>query len=215
MKKYDRYLFFVSLVTAFLSFASMPGIPGFVANIHAAEPFDGIPVFSAGTPPSSSAGSALPPGCTPAQIDKVGASGYDLEDLEGYNTTPDKTIDNNFNTRWANYGVGSYIQFELKSSDPICGIDISWYRGDVRAYDFIVSTSQDGIKFDDVFFSKSNGTTNSLERYLIPDSPLQAKHVRITVNGNTENLWAGITEVQILSQSTCPCPPTTQPPIRP
>ena len=61
--------------------------------------------------------SALPSGCTPAQIDKVGASGYDLEDLEGYNTTPDKTIDNNFNTRWANYGVGSYIQYELKSSD--------------------------------------------------------------------------------------------------
>ena len=114
MKKYDRYLFFVSLVIAFLFFAPMPGIPGFVATIHAAEPFDGIPVFSAGTPSSSTASSALPSGCTPAQIDKVGASGYDLEDLEGYNTTPDKTIDNNFNTRWANYGVGSYIQYELK-----------------------------------------------------------------------------------------------------
>ena len=79
MKKYDRYLFFVSLVMAFLCVAAMPGIPGLVANIHAAEPFDGIPVFSAGTPPSSSASSALPPGCAPAQIDKVGASGYDLE----------------------------------------------------------------------------------------------------------------------------------------
>ena len=170
--------------------------------------------------PSSSASSTLPPGYTPAQIDKVGASGYDLENLEGYNTTPDKTIDKNLNTRWANYGVGYFIQYEHKSSDPIsgdaiCGIDISWYRGDVRAYDFIVSTSQDGIKFDNVFFSKSSGTTNSLERYLIPDFPLQAKHVRITVNGNTENLWAGITEVQILSRSTCPCPPTTQPTIQP
>ena len=80
MKKYNRYLFFVSLVVAFLSFAAMPGIPGLVANIHAAEPFDGIPVFSAGTTPSSSASSTLPPGCTPAQIDKVGASGYDLEE---------------------------------------------------------------------------------------------------------------------------------------
>ena len=99
--------------------------------------------------------------------------------------------------------------------DTICGIDISWYRGDVRTYDFIVSTSNDGIKFDNIFFSKSNGKTNSLERYLIPDSALQAKYVRITVNGNTENPWAGITEVQILSQSTCPCPPTTPPDIPP
>ena len=151
----------------------------------------------------------LPPGCTPAQIDKVGASGYDLE---GDNTTPDKTIDKNFNTRWANYGVGSFIQYELKSSDPIsgdtiCGIDISWYRGDARTYNFIVSTSNDGIKFDNAFFATSSGKTNSFERYIIPDSALQAKHVRITVNGNTENPWAGVTEVQIQSQSTPPSPP--------
>ena len=51
MKKYDRYLFFMSLVMAFLSVAAMPGIPGLVTNIYAAEPFDGIPIFSAGTTP--------------------------------------------------------------------------------------------------------------------------------------------------------------------
>jgi hypothetical protein len=209
MKKYTRLLF-MSLVVAFLSTVAIHGIPVFFAGAQSAPP-----------------GSALPPNCAPAQIDKVGASGYDLE---GDNTTPDKTIDKNVNTRWANYGVGSFIQYELKTSDPIsgdtiCGIDISWYRGDVRTYNFIVSTSQDGIKFDNAFFATSSGKTTSLERYIIPDSALKAKHVRITVNGNTENQWAGITEVQVLSQSAslpvtpitpppppaseCPCPPVT------
>src|SRR5919107_4713258 len=188
MKKYTRLLF-MSLVVAFLSTVAMHGIPVLFAGAQSAPP-----------------GSALPPNCAPAQIDKVGASGYDLEDLDGYNTTPDKTIDKNVNTRWANYGLGSYVQFDLKSSDTICGIDVSWYRGDVRTYDFIVSTSQDGIKFDNAFFATSSGKTNSLERYIIPDSALKAKHVRITVNGNTENQWAAVTEVQILSQ-TAPPPP--------
>ena len=211
MKKYNRYLFFMSLVMTFLSVAAIPGMPGLVTNIHAAQPFDGIPVFSAVAPPSSSSAiSALPSGCTPSQINKVGASGYDLGDS---NTTPDKTLDKNFNTRWSNYGIGSFIQYELKSSDTICGIDISWYRGDVRTYNFIVSTSQDGIKFDNAFFATSSGKTNSFERYIIPDSGLQAKYVRITVNGNTENQWAAVTEVQIQAQSACPCAPT--PPVTP
>src|SRR5919112_5319724 len=206
MKKYTRLLF-MSLVVVFLSTVAMHGIPVFFAGAQSAQP-----------------GSALPPNCAPAQIDKVGASGYDLE---GDNTTPDKTIDKNVNTRWANYGVGSFIQYELKSSDTICGIDISWYRGDARTYNFIVSTSQDGNKFDNAFFATSSGKTNSLERYIIPDSALKAKHVRITVNGNTENQWAAVTEVQILSQSTppivppateCPCPavtPVSPPPVIP
>ena len=54
-----------------------------------------------------------------------------------------------------------------------------------------------------MFSSKSSGKTNSYERYVIPDSILQAKYARITVNGNTENQWASITEVRILSQSVC------------
>ena len=192
MKKYTRLLF-MSLVVVFLSTVAMHGIPVFFVGAQSAPP-----------------GSALPPNCAPAQIDKVGASGYDLE---GDNTTPDKTIDKNVNTRWANYGVGSFIQYELKSSDTICGIDISWYRGDVRTYNFIVSTSQDGSKFDNAFFATSSGKTNSLERYIIPDSALKAKHVRITVNGNTENQWAAVTEVQILSQAaTPPVTPVNPPP---
>jgi hypothetical protein len=195
MKKYSRLLF-MSLVVAFLSTVAIHGIPVLFAGAQSA-------------PPSS----ALPPNCTPAQIDKVGASGYDAGNDD---TTPIKTLDKRFDTRWSNYGVGSFIQYELKSSDTICGIDISWYRGDVRTYNFIVSTSQDGNKFDNAFFATSSGKTNSLERYIIPDSTLKAKHVRITVNGNTENQWAAVTEVQILSQSTPPpVTPETPPPVTP
>jgi hypothetical protein len=195
MKRYSRLLF-MSLVVVFLSTVAIHGIPVLFAGAQSAPP-----------------NSALPPNCTPAQIDKVGASGYDAGNDD---TTPIKTVDKRFDTRWSNYGVGSFIQYELKSSDTICGIDISWYRGDVRTYNFIVSTSQDGNKFDNAFFATSSGKTNSLERYIIPDSTLKAKHVRITVNGNTENQWAAVTEVQILSQSTpLPVTPETPPPVTP
>jgi hypothetical protein len=52
----------------------------------------------------------------------------------------------------------------------------------------------------DLFSSKSSGKTNLYERYLIQNSSPQAKYVRITVYGNTENNWAAITEFRVISK---------------
>jgi hypothetical protein len=41
---------------------------------------------------------------------------------------------------------------------------------------------------------KSSGTTTSPEKYNINKS---ARYVRITVNGNTQNKWASITEIDV------------------
>ena len=132
-------------------------------------------------------------GCSESSIVGVRASGY-----EG--NPPQNTLDKNFNTRWGDYGVGKWIQYEIEPNKITCAIDIAWHRGDPRVYDFAVSVSSDGSNFAKVLSSKSSGKTNSYEHYVIPNSILPAKYVRITVNGNTENLWAGITEVRILSQ---------------
>ena len=40
----------------------------------------------------------LPAGCTQDKVTRIGASGYDG------NTVPQNVLDNNFNTRWSNYG---------------------------------------------------------------------------------------------------------------
>ena len=72
----------------------------------------------------------LPAGCTQDKVTRIGASGYDG------NTVPQNVLDNNFNTRWSNYGSGSYIQIEPEKNDILCAVDIAWHRGDVRINNF-------------------------------------------------------------------------------
>ncbi|MDW0277441.1 MAG: discoidin domain-containing protein, partial [Nitrososphaeraceae archaeon] len=104
-------------------------------------------------------------------------------------------LDDNLDTRWSNNGVGSWIQLDLGTSNKICDINIAWYKANERQNNFVISTSTDGIKFSNVFSSKSSGSTLNLEKYNIADT--NARFVRITVNGNTQNSWASITEVSV------------------
>ncbi len=112
---------------------------------------------------------------------------------------PKNVIDNNFNTLWSNYGKGSWIQLDLGTSKNICSVNIAWYKGDVRQNNFVISTSTDGSSFKNVLATKSIGNTLSYEKYSIPNT--LARYVKITVNGNTQNDYASITEVRIQSTS--------------
>ncbi len=109
---------------------------------------------------------------------------------------PSDVIDNNLNTRWSNLGSGSWIQLDLGSMKSICSVDVNWYRGDIRQNNFVISVSNDGITFTNKFSGTSNlGTT--AEKYSLP-AGTEGRYVRITVNGNTENEWASINEIQHL-----------------
>jgi len=104
-------------------------------------------------------------------------------------------LDDSLDTRWSNNGVGSWIQLDLGTSNKICDISIAWYKGNERQNNFVISTSNDGIKFTNVLSSKSSGSTLNPEKYDIADT--NARYIRITVNGNTLNSYASITEVSI------------------
>ena len=104
-------------------------------------------------------------------------------------------LDDNLDTRWSNNGVGSWVQVDLGTSNKICDINIAWYKGNERQNNFVISTSPDGIKFSNVFSSKSSGSTLGLEKYNIADT--NARFVRITVNGNNQNSYASITEISV------------------
>jgi F5/8 type C domain-containing protein len=73
-------------------------------------------------------------------------------------------------------------------------VGIAWYNGNLRKNDFLISISNNGKSFKKVFSGKSSGTTTSPEKYNINKS---ARYVRITVNGNTQNKWASITEIDV------------------
>ncbi|TLX91060.1 MAG: hypothetical protein E6K94_04675 [Thaumarchaeota archaeon] len=129
--------------------------------------------------------------CAATTIENVKTSGSQ----DGFPTS--NVLDNNLNTRWSNIGVGSWIQLDLGTSKNICSIDIAWYKGNERQNNFVISASNDGIKFSNILSSKSSGSTLSSEKYNIHDN--NARYLRVTVNGNTQNNYASITELDVFS----------------
>jgi F5/8 type C domain/PKD domain len=122
-----------------------------------------------------------------SSITAIGSDGINL---------PTNAIDNNLLTRWSNHGSGSWIQPDLGNKMTLCSVDIAWYRGNLRQNNFVISVSNDtSSTFTKVFTGKSSGTTSSYERYSFPQ--VSARYVKVTVNGNTENTWASITEIKV------------------
>src|SRR5215213_668495 len=113
------------------------------------------------------------------------------------NKTEDNSVDNDLSTKWSNLGLGSWLQFDLGQEKQICDIGISWYKGNLRYIDFIVSVSSDGYDFRQVFSSTNSYNTDEIEVYDIPDTV--GKYLRITVTGNSVNDWASINEVDIFA----------------
>lgn len=138
--------------------------------------------------------------CTNLAVTGITASGNDA----GY--PPSNTIDNNLNTRWSNNGIGSWIRADLGSQKTICSLDIAWYRGNLRQNNFVVSVSNDGNTFTNVLSGKSSGKTLSPEKYDITD--VNARYVKVTVNGNTENRYASVTEIDVYGSGASQ-PPTS------
>jgi F5/8 type C domain/Calcineurin-like phosphoesterase/Iron/zinc purple acid phosphatase-like protein C len=103
-------------------------------------------------------------------------------------------VDNNLNTIWSNYGIGSSIQLDLGSSKIICSLDIAWHKGNERKNNFVVSTSQDGKSYKTVLSTISSGKSLSYEKYNIVDT--NARYIRITVNGNSQNNYASIADIR-------------------
>jgi hypothetical protein len=110
---------------------------------------------------------------------------------------PSNVVDKNLDTLWSNYGLGSWIQLDLGTTKKICSVDIAWYKGNQRQTNFVVSTSLDGVTFTDKFTSKSSGTTSDPEKYSF--TPTYTRYIKVTVNGNTQNNYASITELHVFN----------------
>lgn len=108
---------------------------------------------------------------------------------------PANAIDGNLSTRWSADGVGSWIRADLGAARPVSAVRIAWYRGDERNTSFVISLSSDGLSFSDVFAGTSSGTTVDFEMYAFGVS--NARYVKVTVNGNTQNDWASISELEV------------------
>ncbi len=122
-----------------------------------------------------------------------------VSDVKGsesqYNSPARNVIDNNFNTRWSNLGLGSSITLDFGSERFLCNIDIAWYRGDERVIDFVISVSNDSGTWKDVVTKSSSGTTSEPESYDLPD--IAGRYLRITVTGSSLSDWVSISEARV------------------
>lgn len=124
---------------------------------------------------------------------------------------PRYAIDGNLGTRWSEQGLGSSLTLDIAKKKTVCNLEVSWYRGTERISNFVIAVSNDGNSFTDVFSGTSSGTTNGFERYEFPDTT--GRYVKITVNGNTLNNWASISEINVFGDpNNTPPPPPTPPP---
>jgi hypothetical protein len=168
-------------------------------------------LFAAACGPSGDGGvgpdataDALSAGCGKLPITAVVASTVESPNVAA------NAIDSSLSTRWSGYGVGAYITADLGATASLCAVDIAWYRGNARKSSFTISVSTDGAGYATVYSGKSSGTTTSDETYTF--SAVSARYVRVTVNGNTENDWASITDLRVGGASSGSPPPPPPPP---
>jgi len=108
---------------------------------------------------------------------------------------PTNVLDGNLGTRWSCSG-SCYLQLDLGQQLQIAGTRIAWHRGNERTIAFRVLVSTDGSSFAEAYSGRSSGRTSDFETYTF--APRSARYVRIASNGNSDNPWNSISEIQVL-----------------
>ena len=141
---------------------------------------------------------------------KIPIAGITANAGEAVNVPQNAADDNNY-TRWS-APVGSSIRVDMGTLKSVCGIEITWYRGNERQNNFVVSLSNDTSTFVEILKNKSSGKTLFPEIYpLNRDRNLVARYVQVTVNENSINgKWASISEIQVNGDDIKNAPPSVK-----
>jgi hypothetical protein len=141
----------------------------------------------------------------------LAAGGFTAATASGNDgNVPANAVDGNLSSRWSSNGVGQWIRGDLGAVKALNALDIAWHSGTTRSNRFVIATSTDGTTFTQVYSGASSGRSASFERYTFPT--VNARYVRVTVNGNTANTWASISELAAPTGATTPPPPPPPPP---
>ena len=136
--------------------------------------------------------------CEKISITSANASGFE-KDPKDYNP-PGEAIDSDVKTWWANKGVPSWLQIDLERPTVLCSVEIAWNKGNERIYDFVITTSDDGIIFTDVYHGKSE-KSESYEKYDIVNSPSNVKSIKLDFTGSSSKSgWVSIKEINVIGR---------------
>ncbi len=139
------------------------------------------------------------PNCRVLNTVSVSASGDD-----GVGSVAPNSQDDNLSTRWSGAGKGAWLLMDLGSAQSLAGATVAWHRGTERQNYFTLSTSEDGASYTQVY-SGTSALSAAAQTYTF-SAPRRARYVRVTVNGNSINDWASISEARACGEQTAPAP---------
>lgn len=148
------------------------------------------------------AGAALTTDCATPTVAPLAISGVTASANDG--NLPANVLDGSLSTRWSCNGMGCWLTADLGAEKTVSGVELAWYQGNSRASKFEVSVSLDGTHYTRVYAGTSSGKTLQPER--TPFTAVPARYVKLTVNGNSQNAWASLTELHVLGGG---CTPST------
>ena len=136
------------------------------------------------------------PNCTELDIENVTASGFESDPSDYH--PPGDAIDGDLTTWWSNNGNDPWIQISLVEPNLVCGVAVTWNKGDERDYSFQIEISEDGNSFEKVFEGANDNESTKQEIYPF-DQEVNGKYIKLTITDTSSNDgWTSIQEIDAL-----------------
>lgn len=108
------------------------------------------------------------------------------------------TTSNNPVPTWSATGKGSWVQLDLGQEKSICNLEIGFANGDKSINFFTIQTSTDGVHFVGHGSAQNTGMNSGREQFSLSDSPIPARFVKLTFQGNTQGDIYNITDLKVI-----------------
>jgi hypothetical protein len=99
---------------------------------------------------------------------------------------------------WSATGKGSWVQLDLGQEKSICNLEIGFANGDKSINFFTIQTSTDGVHFVGHGSAQNTGMNSGREQFSLSDSPISARFVKLTFQGNTQGDIYNITDLKVI-----------------
>ncbi len=108
------------------------------------------------------------------------------------------STNNNSVATWSATGKGSWVQLDLGREKSICNLEIGFANGDKSINFFTIQTSTDGVHFVSQGSAQNTGMNSGREQFTLSDSPVTARFVKLTFQGNTQGETYNISDLKVI-----------------
>ncbi|RXZ82924.1 DNRLRE domain-containing protein [Paenibacillaceae bacterium] len=128
---------------------------------------------------------------------------------------PGNAIDRDPDSRWSAEGKGQYLLLELDKEQWVDKVSILFYNGNLRANYFDLEVSADGVHYQKVIAHAASRKQEPNHYETFGFTPVKAKYIKFTGQGNEINLWNSIIELWVHQHASPPDEPVPSSPFNP